>query len=168
MNGATFEQAAQLHAPRVFGYLVRRCSADDAADVWQQVLMVAWLRADQLPQDPEEQVAWLIGTARRTLANLRRGQVRRSAATQRLRDQLEADTVPLAPASSGDSRQERLHEALGGLPELDRELLALVYWDGLSCEQAAHVLQIKPAACRKRMQRARARLQSRLEPALAG
>lgn len=141
------------HGPRVLAYLVRRSpSPADAADIYQEVLVITWRRVDRLPAGDDAAAAWMFGAARRCLANHRRGHTRRMAATQQLAEQL-ITTVP-----SGHAADERLHAVLAGLREADRELLTLVYWDGLSTEQAAAVVGIKPASARKRLERARARM----------
>jgi RNA polymerase sigma-70 factor (ECF subfamily) len=51
-----------------------------------------------------------------------------------------------------------LAAALARLNDVDRELLLLIAWDGLSPAEAATVLGIKPATARVRLSRARRRL----------
>lgn len=56
-----------------------------------------------------------------------------------------------------------IRAALTSLPEGDQELLSLVAWEGLDVSSAGRVLGIRPAAARKRLQRARQRLREALE-----
>ena len=159
MNGdrARLEHLAAACGPRVLAYLARRAdSPADAADLHQEVLLLAWRRLDRIPHDDDEALGWLLVTARRCLANHRRGAVRRSAATQRLADSL---LIAGPPVGQGDGP---LNEALGRLPKDDRELVTLIYWDDLTCEQAATVIGVSPAAARKRLERARRRLRGQL------
>ena len=54
--------------------------------------------------------------------------------------------------------------ALHQLPEVDRELVTLVAWDGLSPAEAATVLGLGAATVRVRLHRARKRLRASLDP----
>jgi hypothetical protein len=71
-----FELLFRDHAGAVRAYAARRSSLDDADDVVAEVFLIAWRRIDDLPDDP---LPWLLGVARRVLANRRRGEVRRAA-----------------------------------------------------------------------------------------
>jgi RNA polymerase sigma-70 factor (ECF subfamily) len=53
------------------------------------VLIVVWRRLRSVPDDDGKALGWMIGVARRCLANHKRGTVRRHAATDRLREQLD-------------------------------------------------------------------------------
>jgi len=161
-----FEDVARSAGPRVLAYLARRTDpAADAADVYQAVLVTAWRKIGQLPEDPEHALGWLLAVARRELANHRRGSLRRIAATDRLRDHL-TTSLDGAPGICADSRAQALEEALTSLDPGEREILTLVYWDRLSGTELAAALDISEPAARKRLQRARASLTARL-PALA-
>lgn len=102
--------------------------------------------------------AWLLGVARRTVANHRRGTVRRDRLAGRLRDHLLAQPV------SAPEPDQRLHDALRRLSPQDRELLTLSAWDDLTPAQLAIVLGLSPQVTRKRLERARSRLRAILEP----
>ena len=59
------------HHPRVLRYALRRCtSAEAAEDAAAEVFLVAWRRVDEVPPDS---LPWLFATARRVIANQRRG-----------------------------------------------------------------------------------------------
>jgi DNA-directed RNA polymerase specialized sigma24 family protein len=61
-------------------------------------------------------------------------------------------------AQGGEDLDVELHEALGKLAELDREVLRLTIWEGLSHEQVGRVLDCTPNAVAIRAHRARRRL----------
>jgi RNA polymerase sigma-70 factor (ECF subfamily) len=150
------EALAREHGGRVLAYLSRRTNpAEEAADVYQEALVVAWRRIHTAPEDAAVELGWLLAIARRTLANHRRGRVRRLAATERLRAEVERASVP--PAEEPDEH-DAVRAALDRLSPTDREVITLTYWDGLTAEQVATVLEIAPTAVRKRLERARARL----------
>lgn len=153
------QRVVETHGPRVLAYLARR-TADpaDAADVFQAVLIVAWRRLRDIPAQEPAALAWLLGAARRCLANHRRGHARRLEATERLRS-----TIHVAEQGGSDDRIAPVNEALMSLGNADRELLTLIYWEELTTEQAATVLNVAPATARKRLERARARLRVELE-----
>lgn len=150
-----FERVAQLHGERLMGYLVRRVASDEAPDVAAEVLTTAWRRVRLMPAEDEEALWWLLAIARRTLANHRRGLIRRQALAERLRDA----HVVTAPSEEGEI-VGLLGDAINQLAEYDRELVRLVYWDGLSAKGASEVLGIGDAAARKRLQRIRGALRS--------
>ncbi|MGB9377236.1 MAG: sigma-70 family RNA polymerase sigma factor [Mycobacteriales bacterium] len=151
------EHLATTHGPRLLAYLARRTSiVADAADVFQEVLVVTWRRLDRVPVHDDAAIAWMFATARRCLANHQRGQTRRMAATGRLCQHL---LTSRGTASDGDGR---VQAALERLNEGDRELLRLVYWERLTTEQAATVLNVRPAAARKRLERARQKVRDQL------
>ncbi|WHP17872.1 RNA polymerase sigma factor [Cellulomonas sp. ES6] len=86
---ALFERT---HRP-LLAYALRRVSDPaDAADVVAETFLVAWRRLDDVPAG-EAARPWLFGVARRVLANHYRGERRRDALADRLRDQL-TEVVP--------------------------------------------------------------------------
>jgi RNA polymerase sigma-70 factor (ECF subfamily) len=137
----------------LLGYALRRCqSPDDAADVVAETFTVAWRRADDLPPVDEARL-WLYGVARRVVANHLRGERRHSIKTAMLRDEL-ASAPAAAPARLEDTP---VAQAFGKLPDGDRELLALVAWEGLGNAEIAKVLGCSRNAVSIRLHRARKR-----------
>jgi RNA polymerase sigma factor (sigma-70 family) len=150
----------EQHGP-ILGYVLRRTdNPDDAADVLGEVFLTAWRRLDELPAGVEARL-WLYGVARRVLANHRRGQRRRTALTERLRDDLAASYRP--PEFTGELGQ--LADAFRRLPAAERELLSLAAWEGLDNGQIATVLGCSRNAVRIRLFRARRRLSAELASA---
>jgi RNA polymerase sigma-70 factor, ECF subfamily len=147
-----FDELYRRHAATVAAYALRRASREAAEDVVADTFLVAWRRLDQIPDDA---LPWLLGVARRTLANDRRSNRRRERLTERLR--VELDGVRVVPVD------QRLLDALQRLSAGDREVLLLIAWEGLSAGEAADVLGCSAVACRIRLHRARKRLGSALE-----
>jgi RNA polymerase sigma-70 factor (ECF subfamily) len=139
------------HLP-LLAYAVRRVADPaDAADVVAETFLIAWRRLDDVPTDDGAR-PWLFGVARRVLANHYRGERRRHALADRLRDAL-IDVV--TPASGVRTTVEL---ALRRLADDDQELLQLVAWEQLARDEIAVVLGISRAAVRVRLHRARQRL----------
>ncbi|GAB3435443.1 hypothetical protein GCM10027517_04600 [Phycicoccus ginsengisoli] len=89
--------------PALLGYAVRRVADPaDAADVVAETYLVAWRRLDDVPGGDEAR-PWLFGVARRVLANHYRGERRRHALADRLRDSLH-EVVP-APDQHASARR---------------------------------------------------------------
>jgi RNA polymerase sigma factor (sigma-70 family) len=154
-----FDELYEANQQAILGYLLRRTeSTEDAADVFAETFLTAWRRLDDLPPGPQARL-WLYGTARRVLANYRRGTRRRLALADRLRADLEISFLSAEPAGE----LAAISAAFRRLPEPDRELLALVAWEGLDPGQIAAVLDCSRNAARIRLHRARRRLAVELD-----
>jgi len=177
-----FELLYAKHAPAVKAYVLRRADPSTADDVVAEVFVVCWRRFEEIPIDP---LPWLLGVARRVLSTQRRGERRRVALQDRLAHTAGPSAAPVPGELSGEmlgglSGEEKdgladviprmgdgalagiadagLASALARLSEVDRELLLLIAWEGLSPAEAANVLGVKPATARVRLLRARRRL----------
>jgi RNA polymerase sigma factor (sigma-70 family) len=149
-----FAQCWREDGPRVLAYARRQVGGHDAHDVVSETFLVAWRRWDEVP-DPA--IAWLLVTARQVVGNQRRSSRRHVALADRI---ALLDGVASAAGDTAEfalARREAL-EGLAGLTEEHREALLLVSWDGLTNDQAATVLGLRPAAFRRRISRARAAL----------
>ena len=77
-----FQALYEAHAGAVLSYARRRAARADADDVLAEVFLVAWRRLEEVPRERER--VWLLGVARRALANQRRGSTRQGALRERL------------------------------------------------------------------------------------
>lgn len=154
---ARFSVLYRDHEREILRYALRRSTdPEDAADVVAETFLVAWRRLSDVPLG-DEALLWLYATARRVLANHKRGAGRRTRLAERLRDELRRQ-LPSQPSTE----RRGVLEALAGMKEADRELLMLVGWEGLTPSQAARVLGTSTVATRTRLHRARSRLRARL------
>jgi RNA polymerase sigma-70 factor (ECF subfamily) len=151
---AEFERLYAEHAGAVRGYALRRCNAAVADDVVADVFLVAWRRLEAVPEDA---LPWLLGTARRVLANHARARDRWVA----LHERLAAERSHEAPAIDAGMEGTVLR-ALASLGPTDREALLLVAWEGLAPARAARALDLRPASFAVRLHRARRRLAAAL------
>jgi RNA polymerase sigma-70 factor (ECF subfamily) len=153
-----FDRLFDEHFRALLGYALRRVEEPaDAADVAAETLLVAWRRLERVPAGDEAR-PWLFGVARRVLANQHRGERRRDALADRLREAVAAMPFDAPP----DDDTELVREAMDRLRPRDREVLALVCWEGLEPAQAAAALGIPAATARTRLHRARARMRTEL------
>lgn len=157
-EAAAFERVYVETRADLLAYVNRRTSGSpaEAADLLAQVYLVAWRRRDVLPSGDGRR-PWLFGIARVVLAEHHRTRTDHVSLDElgghesgRQGGDVAADPV----------RAAVVRRALAGLAEMDRELLLLTIWDGLSSVEAAQVLGISPGAARVRLHRARRRLRT--------
>ncbi len=101
---------------------------------------------------------------RRALVNNNRSRVRRRRVTHLLMPFL-PDTPASAGSTPGEDR-DLLVAALAGLPERQRAVVVLRYWEDLSVEEVAHELGCSVGTVKSQSSRALAKL--RADPALIG
>lgn len=153
-----FEALYAAHAPAVLAYALRRTDRATADDVLADVFLVVWRRLHELPADPR---SFLLGTARKTLANHRRSAARQQALGERLIH--ERPATDDGPHAAGTGDDPEILRALAQLSEPDREALLLVAWDGLAPREAAAVLGVAAPTFTMRLSRARRRLAALLD-----
>jgi RNA polymerase sigma factor (sigma-70 family) len=155
-----FEELYRGTYPRVLAYARSMASREDADDAVAETYAIAWRRQHDIPRGAE--LGWVIGVARRVLANSRRSR-RRAGALHAL-----LDLQPRAPGPDPADRVEdgELRAALLALSPLDREAVVLTAWFDLSSADAARALGVTPAAFRMRAARARRRLRAALNPTM--
>lgn len=142
---------------RVLGYAIRRTDDRAAAeDIVSETFLIAWRRLDDVPGDA---LPWLLATARRVLANQRRAAGRRPSIVPL---EMVADPDPRSSVAERVADRQAFAEAFDSLSPGDREVLALVSWDGLAPREAAQVVGCSAATFSLRLHRARRRLLKRL------
>jgi RNA polymerase sigma-70 factor, ECF subfamily len=150
-----FERLYAEHFDRVAAYLLARADREVATEALTATFEVAWRRIGDVPRD---ELPWLLGVARRVLANARRSRTRQSALVARMTD--------AAQVQSGDATEAGLAADLAtALMELtppQREALLLIAWEGLSEREAARALGCSRLAFAARLHRARARVRAAL------
>ena len=152
-----FTTAYENHSAAVSRYAERRAGADVAPDVVAETFTTAWRKVAEMPAEP---LPWLLGVAGHVLSNQLRAATRRGRLRQK--QNLQRPDGGRDPADSV-AESDRVREALGRLTADDHELLILIGWDGLTTEEAAVVLDVKPGTAAVRLHRARRRLEEQLQ-----
>jgi RNA polymerase sigma-70 factor (ECF subfamily) len=129
----------------------------DAEDVAQESLLAAYQRLDTL-RDPARFGAWLAAIARHCASRVRERRLR--DATMAERHKGEEPTV--MPDHERRELWELIRTEIDRLNEPDREVVLLHYFAGKSSQEIASVTDATSGAVRKRLQRARETLGSRL------
>jgi RNA polymerase sigma-70 factor (ECF subfamily) len=154
----------QANTGALLKYFLRRVDRrEDAADLLGETLLAVWRRADSVPRDADTARMWMYGVAANVLNNARRASRRRSRLADRLRDELAASGDDIDSAAATERRLDVGRE-LAKLKPLDRELVRLVHWDGLTLAEAATVTGLNASTARTRYSRARAALAVSLRP----
>lgn len=154
---ATVGQLRERHLEAVFHYARRRLpSRDDAEDATAETFAAAFSSLRRCPRDEALHRAWLLGIARRKVADLLRKRYRRNESVP--------DTLPELPDPSpspealalrhADARA--LRRAVHSLAPLQCEALLLRFVDDLSAAEIGQVLGKSEAAVNSLLQRARA------------
>jgi RNA polymerase sigma-70 factor (ECF subfamily) len=150
---AAFERLFSAHFRTVVAYARRRAAPAEADDAVAETFLVAWRRLEDVPADAN---AWLLGVARRVLANQRRAAARRSALAADVAHTTAPELRPAATAAP-------VMQAIATLPERDRAALLLAAWEGLSTAEIAVALGCSRAAAKVRLHRARRKLRRSLD-----
>lgn len=161
VKASRFEAMFRAGYPRVLAYALRRTEdRGSAEEVASETFLIAWRRLDAVP---EESLSWLLGTARRVLANQRRSARRRrpnySHASVDLGDVPQPGPLPFERVAE----REAFAVAFAALGDRDRETLSLIAWDGLEVGEAAKVMGCAAPVFSVRLHRARRRLLKELE-----
>lgn len=172
MADVPFTQAYRTHYAAVLRYVLRRTDdAESAQDVAAEVFAASWRRRDTwLGLPAAEQLMFLYRTAYLTVQNANRSRTRLARLVQRAqRDPL---TAPVPRADEDETAHEVMHraaaaQAYASLSAADREVLALVAWEGLAAREVAAVLGLRTVdAAHSRIHRARKNLERALAEAI--
>lgn len=141
--GEAREAEAQLYrllAPRVRRYGLRHLrDAHAAADLMQHVmtLTIEQLRAGRV-REPERVLSFVLGTCRMTVMDQRRTESRRGDLLERYAGDLPTATVSIGPRLD----HQRVADCLERLPERERAVLVLTFYDDQPSDAVAAQLGV--------------------------
>ncbi|WP_262283318.1 RNA polymerase sigma factor [Micromonospora sp. MA102] len=166
---AVFDAIFDRYYPAIHGYASRRLGRDLADDVAAETFLVAfdhWRRYDTTRQSARP---WLFGIASNLIAGHQRAEARRYRALARAehanttdRDSHDGPAEQVAVRLDAQAVRGRLAAALEEIAPADREVVLLVAWADLTCEEVARALEIPAGTVRSRLHRARTRLRAAL------
>lgn len=148
-------------SPLVHTFCLRSlASRADAEEVTAQVFINSWRGRGGFDPSRGTLVGWLLGIARREIADAHRAAARERA----LREALEA-VSPEDPAPTSDQLVERLlvTDALAGLRPEQRRAVGLVFYDGLTHQQVASTMGLPLGTAKTHIRRGLSALRRRLE-----
>lgn len=154
------------HGSTLLRFLARRVDPAEAEDLLGEVFRIAFERRSSFERDRDSARPWLYGIAANLVAKHYRSEARRlramarasalRASAARLLDDDPAERA-VASADAG-ALWPRVVDAIGALPEAERQVLLLFAWEELSYEEIAQALGVPAGTVRSRLSRGRARL----------
>ena len=146
------------HHRGVYRYAYRLAgSVPDAEDLTQQVFLVAQQKLAQL-RNVESVRGWLFAILRN--AFLKTCQKRRPVPAANLR--MDVNTIPENVPNVEEIDREQLQAAINRLPDKQRLVLAMFYYEGCSYRQIARQLDLPIGTVMSRLARAKRHLRSKL------
>jgi RNA polymerase sigma-70 factor (ECF subfamily) len=164
-DAAAEAELCRRFAPRLRLYGLKHLRSEAAAaDLVQDVLMLVLtkLRAGAV-RDAEQIASFMLGTARQTVIDWQRGGRRRA----RLLETYAGDLVPAAQDDSEPLDSRRLDDCLGALPERERTVLVMTFYDDRPAAAVAAELKLSAGNVRVIRHRGLERLRGCLEGAAA-
>jgi RNA polymerase sigma-70 factor (ECF subfamily) len=152
---ATFRAWYDVVAPRVYAYLLSRCSVASVAEELTQQTLVAAIRSAATFDGRENAIPWLIGIARHHLA----GHYRVLEREERRHQRMVVQEVRVRSESTEWARYQRrdaVSRALRNLPAMQRAVLVLRFFDRLSVRDIATEIGRSESATESLLGRARA------------
>jgi RNA polymerase sigma-70 factor, ECF subfamily len=156
-----FSEIFDRHYGDIHGYASRRLGPSLADDVAAETFLIAFDRRRRYDRSQPSARPWLYGIASNLIARHHRAEMRQYRALARVGAPLPVDDDADGRIDAAAQRA-RLAAALLEIAERDREVLLLVAWAQLSCEEAARALGIPAATARSRLHRARRRTRAAL------
>ncbi|GIH17746.1 RNA polymerase sigma factor [Rugosimonospora africana] len=160
-----FAAVFDRHYCQIHGYVTRRLGQNLADDVTAETFLVAFTRRGRYDRDHPDARPWLYGIASNLISQHRRSERRRYRAMARAgTDEVsEGHADRVATRLDAQARRGPLAAALAGIARKDRDVLLLVAWADLTCEEAARALGIPAGTARSRLHRARKKIRGALD-----
>lgn len=158
-----FALVFERHHRVLMAYLTRRVGPALAADIASETFLVAFRRRHKFDTTHESARPWLFGIASNLLRRHRRREVRELRAYARTgSDPVLSETQAVEDRIDAQRAERQLAAALSALSHLQREVLLLTAWAGLSPEEIARALDVPVGIVRSRLHRARRKMAKRM------
>ena len=138
-NRDAFSQFYDRYSPIVYSLALRMLRAQsDAEDLLQEIFLQVWRQATVYSAERGSPEAWLINIARSRAIDKLRSIRRRERSFVLTDDPAAAESPDNVETSAGESESKSvMNSALANLPEAQRRVLELAYFDGLSQSEIA-------------------------------
>ena len=164
-NPAEFDVIFERYYDALYAFLARATGAVAAADLAQNVFLIAFDQRHRFRSESGSARPWLYGIARNVLRRWYRSNSRRRRALDRWgrSGRPATDFEPEAAGRlSAESTRQQLRIALEKISRRDREVLLLRGLAGLTYEEISEALGIPIGTVRSRLHRSRQQLRSLL------
>lgn len=172
---ASSDEALQLlyarHAPLVFGLAAQTLDRPAAEEIVQDVFLALWRNAARFDPSRGPLRPWLLQISHHRILNELRRRSRRPLLDadpdgERAAELPDPDPGPSA-AAWREYQRAALRAALERLPPAQRQALGLAFFDDLTHQQVADVLQLRLGTAKTRIRAGLMRLREQLAPLLA-
>jgi RNA polymerase sigma-70 factor, ECF subfamily len=161
------EELYRQHGLHILNYLLGQLGNRQLAeDVLQTVMLAVWNQAAGFRGESRVRT-WLFAIARRQASKAQRHPPDDPLPLDETGAQAQTDGDPRSALERALQREE-LESALAQLPAIQQEALELVFYRGLTINEAATHLGIPANTVKSRLHRARANLRKLLEPEETG
>lgn len=162
-----FAEVFDRYYAEIHGYASRRLGSSLADDVASETFLIAFDRRRRYDLAHPNARPWLYGIASNLISRHHRAEVRRYRALARtdVTHAVDGLSERVAVRLDAEALRGRLAAALIEIADREREVLLLVAWAELSCEEAARALGIRPGTARSRLHRARRKTRAALADA---
>jgi RNA polymerase sigma-70 factor, ECF subfamily len=160
---AAFGELYDYFAPRLTSYLIRlNLERGPAEELTQEVMLVLWQKAHLFDAAKSSLSTWLFRVARNRRIDLKR---RDRSALLDPEDPVFQPEAPEAADTGMDARQRdtRIRLAMAELPDEQRELIVLAFFNGLSHSEIAERAALPLGTVKSRIRLAFARLRKAIE-----
>jgi RNA polymerase sigma-70 factor (ECF subfamily) len=148
------------HAPHIHRYLARRAGRQVADDLVAETFLTAFAKRDRYDLGYSDARPWLYGIATNLVGQHHRDEARQYRIMQRAVAEPEvpdhADRV--AAGVTAQATRALLDAALAELSAGDRDVLLLIAWEQLTCQEVSRALAIPAGTVRSRLHRARTKV----------
>ena len=159
------------HAPLVFGIARQTLDRGAAEDIVQEVFLAVWHGAATFDEARGAFRPWLLQIAHHRVLNELRRRTRKPLSTNATDPDPLDGLVDPSPEPSVELWQEfrrsAVRQALEQLPPLQRQALGLAFFEELTHEQVASVLNLRLGTAKSRIRSGLQRLRQQLSPVLA-
>jgi RNA polymerase sigma factor (sigma-70 family) len=155
-----FEVLYRRHVAGLLGYLGRRVGTALAEDLTADTFAIAWTRREAFDRERAAFSSWLFGIAINVLRRHRRQEsIQLAAYARHAADPIVVvDEMAIANRLDADAVWPQVAAALADLPAVDRDILTLQAWAGLSYQEIADAVGVPIGTVRSKINRARQRL----------
>jgi RNA polymerase sigma-70 factor (ECF subfamily) len=155
--GAEFQSIFEANKDVVYGFAWRMTGSPEMAEDIAQDCFVQLLRSPGHYDRTRGPIrAWLLGVARNLILKRWRAEGRWTS--------LDDEAFAVDPPSGDCRADEKVAHAVQSLPPLQREVLILIEYEGMTLEEAAHAVAAEVGTVKARLHRARNNLRRMLEP----
>lgn len=158
VRNAEFESIFEANKDAVFAFVWRMTGSPEVAeDIAQDCFLLLLKSPREFTQSGARVRAWLLGVARNLL-------LKRWRAEGRWVPLGDDEMVSPDPAPADWNAIERVAHAVRSLPVLQREIVILIEYEGMTLQEAADAVKTEVGTVKARLHRARENLRCQLEP----